>query len=126
MSKEEAINRSEDTAHGDEESPDTESNETDPVPPSPYSKAWVRRQYDSDREVATRGAQLAKLLHEWHIALPGVLLGMVPAAVVASTGASIQRVLLTYFGVFGTAYGLFFKQLWCSTLAEPTTTDDEA
>lgn len=94
------------------------------VSPRTYSKEWVRQNYDPEQEVATREAQIAKLAHEWHIALPGLVIGLVPATILASTGAPMQRVLLTYVGVCGTAYGLFFKQLWCSTLADPT--DDEA
>lgn len=92
--------------------------------PRTYSKEWVRQNYDPEQEVATREAQIAKLVHEWHIALPGLLIGLVPATILANTGAPMQRVLLTYVGVCGTAYALFFKQLWCSTLAEPT--DGEA
>jgi hypothetical protein len=85
-----------------------------------YSKGWVRRRYDRDRDTATATVQLAKLIHEWHIALPGAVLGVVPAAVFWVTGAPLRETLVAYFSVFGGAYAILYPQLWCSTLADPS------
>lgn len=121
--KETTTAKSDEKLEDSREAGDGENTDDNPSPRT-YSKAWVRQNYDPEQDVATREAQIAKLAHEWHIALPGLVIGVIPATILASTGAPMQRVLLTYVGVCGTAYGLFFKQLWCSTLAEPT--DDEA
>lgn len=86
--------------------------------PCRYTKAWVRANYDFDRETAPPAVQLVKFGHEWHIALPPALVGLVAVILFRITGSTITDSVLAAAAVFCAAYSLFFKQWWCSTLAK--------
>lgn len=80
------------------------------------SKDWIRQNWDHENDTAGKWVLLTKLLHEWHIALPGTVAGVVVAVVFYYLGASDIEVASAFFGPFGLGYTLFFNQWWCSTI----------
>jgi hypothetical protein len=86
--------------------------------PTRYSKEWIREEWDYENDTARKSVQLVKLVHEWHIALPGVVVG----AVVSIVGWQVSLSPVQAFGVFATfaagGYKLLYPEWWCSTLAE--------
>lgn len=85
--------------------------------PKRYSKEWIRENWDYDRDTASKDVMLVKLLHEWHIAIPGFLVGLFVCGLLWSYDVAELRIILTGLGLFGAGYRVFFPKWWCSTLS---------
>lgn len=83
---------------------------------SKYSKEWVRENWDYEEDNARKSVVLVKLFHEWHILLPGAIVGLIPAGTFWHLEAGLIEVFGSYFAVFGGGYVLFFQMWWCSTV----------
>jgi len=85
--------------------------------PKRFSKEWIRQNWDYERNTASKEVQLVKVVHEWHIALPGFLAALVVCSVLWLYDSPELRIILGGLGVFGPAYVAFFQKWWCSTLS---------
>lgn len=85
--------------------------------PARFTKAWVRENWDYDRNTAPKPVLLVKLVHEWHIAVPGIVAAVIVSLAYYSVGATDLEIVSAFFGTFGIAYGLFFTEWWCSVLS---------
>lgn len=83
-----------------------------------FTKEWVREEWDEEKDTASKGVQITKIIHEWHIAVPGLVLGLAPAVTFYIWGTGTTEIIGSYFGVAFMTYRLLFPHLWCSTLAE--------
>lgn len=90
--------------------------------PRRYTKAWVRANWDHERETAPKDVQIVKIAHEWHIPLLSVAAGLSAAIIARGAGASVVESVLASVSFFGVTLTTLFNNLWCSTLAgtEPT------
>lgn len=86
--------------------------------PRRFSKQWVRENWDYEQETGPRLVQLVKLIHEFHIAIPGTIATLVVCYTLWAYDVPELRIILTGFGTFGTGYALFFGKWWCSTLSD--------
>ena len=94
--------------------------------PRRYTKAWVRANYDFDRETATPAVQLVKLVHEWHITAVSALVGLCAMIAFRLSGAPAVESVFASTGVFGFCFKIFFGEWWCSTLAETESSGTES
>lgn len=83
-----------------------------------YTKEWIRDNWDHELDTAPREVQLAKVAHEYHIALPGLVGAFVVAFVQWLYAAPELRIIMAALGTFAGSYALFFPYLWCSTLSD--------
>lgn len=82
------------------------------------TKEWVRHHWDEEHDNAPKKVVLIKLLHEYHIAIPGLLIGLTSAAAFWYYGAEPLEIISALFGGIGGGYALFFNTWWCSTLVD--------
>ncbi|MBP1985970.1 hypothetical protein [Halolamina salifodinae] len=87
-------------------------------PPPRFSKEWIREEWDEEHDTAPKEVQLAKIVHEWHIALPGTLLGLIAVLGMWYLGQPLLETAGTFCAFFAGGYARFYSTLWCSTLAE--------
>ncbi|MGB9934092.1 hypothetical protein [Haloarcula amylolytica] len=86
--------------------------------PQRGTKAWVRYHWDEEHNTAPKQVLLIKLLHEYHIIIPGLVAGALSATAFWQAGASQLQILSALFTPIGGGYALFFQMWWCSTLVE--------
>lgn len=86
--------------------------------PTRFSTAWIREKWDYEEDNAPKEVLLAKLIHEYHIAIPGIFVAVLMAYVFFRVGASSGEIIGAAATAFGASYYLFFPHWWCSVLAE--------
>lgn len=86
--------------------------------PRRFTKEWIRQEWDDEHDTARKEVQLAKIVHEWHIALPGTILGILAALGAWYLGRPPAEIVGVFTSFFAGGYARFYSTLWCSTLAE--------
>jgi hypothetical protein len=94
--------------------------------PRRYTKAWIRANWDDERETAPAPVQIVKLGHEWHIAALAAPVGLIAMTVAILVDAPPTESVLGAMGASGLAFKTFFDKMWCSTLAAPVSTESTA
>lgn len=87
--------------------------------PQRWSKAWVRDNWDYDQNTATGEVVLVKLLHEWYIAVPGLVFGGFLWGVFTAYGRPEFETVMAILTAIGSGYALFFPKLWCGVVSNP-------
>lgn len=90
--------------------------ETRPSAVEPWTRDWVRAHWDDQHGTAPRAVLFAKLLHEWHIGVPGFVAAVVVGWVFWLLDADAVYVVASAFTAFGGGYALFYPSWWCSTV----------
>ena len=85
------------------------------------TKEWIRYHWDHELDSAPKDVLMIKLLHEYHIAIPGTVIAILAFALLNSAGLSTEVIAPTALTAFVTGYGIYFNKMWCSTLAEKQT-----
>jgi len=82
------------------------------------TREWVRYHWDEEEDNASKKVILVKLIHEYHIAIPGLVVGLASATAFWYFGAGPTEILSALFGGIGGGYALLYESWWCSTLVE--------
>ncbi|WP_435143767.1 hypothetical protein [Halobaculum sp. P14] len=81
------------------------------------SKEWIRENWDYENDNAPKSVQLVKMVHEWHIVIPGLLASAIVCSTFWYCGADDLTIALAFFACTGGGYRLFFPTWWCSTIS---------
>lgn len=82
--------------------------------------AWIRSNWDYDRETAPGNVLLVKFVREAPFMAVIPLLMAFPVAVTFSfVGATKIQVVQSWFTTFGAGFVLFWRRWWCLTIADP-------
>ncbi|WP_280585068.1 hypothetical protein [Halorubrum sp. Boch-26] len=84
-----------------------------------YSKEWIRENWDYEQDTGSPLVQLVKVVHELHIAIPGIVAATVVCPILWYYEMSTLQIVSTGLGTIGGGYALFFNQWWCATLSDP-------